>query len=395
MGRGCLLAGGGGLWIDEAADAAEDVVDRVGSLDLAVHPSLQPVEARHYEKIEGNRVKCHLCPRGCEVGDVERGYCGVRENRGGTYYTLVHSSPCAVHNDPIEKKPFAHVLPGTFSLSIATAGCNVECRFCQNWQISQERPENVPHAHLPPEEVVELARRHGSASIAFTYSEPVIFYEYMYDVARAAFPTGILPVIVSNGYMTKKAWKDLLPHLGAVKVDLKGFTETYYREMCDGELKPVLDGMRLVKAAGKWLEIVTLILPGKNDSEKENRALARWVRTYLGPDVPLHFSRFTPMYRMRNLPPTPVKTLERLHEVARGEGLRFVYIGNVPGHKWESTYCPKCGEVAIRRVGFGIVENRLVNGACPKCGERIPGIWRKEDALGLPNDRHAAQAKAS
>lgn len=364
---------GCGLWA-ASARAAEDVAG-AGALELAVHPSLEPVEARHYEKIEGDRVRCKLCPRKCEVGDVERGYCGVRENRGGTYYTLVHSAACAVHNDPIEKKPLFHVLPGSLAFSVATAGCNMACRFCQNWQISQARPENVPHARLPPAELAAAARAAGARAVAFTYAEPVVFYEYVLDSARAAREAGLVPVMVTNGYMQKEPWDEILPHLGAVKIDLKAFGEPFYREVCDGELRPVLDSLRHVKAAGKWLEIVTLVLPTRNDSAREIRALARWIRTNLGRDVPLHLTRFTPMYRMRNLPPTPVETLERLHGVARAEGLRFVYAGNIPGHDLENTRCPRCESVLIRRTGFLVRENRLRDGRCPDCREAIPGVW--------------------
>ncbi|HEQ60339.1 MAG TPA: AmmeMemoRadiSam system radical SAM enzyme, partial [Firmicutes bacterium] len=230
-------------------------------------------EARFYKKLEALRVECVLCPRRCQVADQERGYCGVRENREGTYYTLVHSRACTYHVDPIEKKPLFHFLPGTNSFSIATAGCNIECKFCQNWNISQYRPEQIRSLYLPPERLVEGCKQTHSKSLAFTYSEPVIFYEYMYDAAAAAKPAGIRPVMISNGYIEPEAMEELVPQLSGVKIDLKAFTEKFYRETCSGELKPVLDTLELLKRLGIWFEIVVLIVPTLNDSEEEIRQM--------------------------------------------------------------------------------------------------------------------------
>lgn len=332
-------------------------------------------EASWYEKLAEGRVKCGLCPRQCEVADLERGTCGVRENRGGVYHTLNWGMACAVHADPVEKKPFFHVLPGSSALSYAAAGCNVECKFCQNWEISQFRPEQVRSWYLPPEALVELARRSGTKLTAATYSEPVVFWEYVRDAADAARAAGLKTAVVSNGFIRPTPLAEVLPRLDAVKIDLKAFTETFYREQVRGELAPVLESLQAVRAAGVWLEIVVLLVPTLNDGEAEIRAMAGWIAEHLGRDVPLHFTRFHPTYRLANLPPTPVATLERAWRVAREAGLHFVYLGNVPGHPGENTVCPGCGEELIRRMGFTVLANRLQHGACPACHAAIPGRW--------------------
>jgi len=331
--------------------------------------------ASWYKKLDGRKVECQLCPQACVVADMERGTCGVRENRGGTYYTLVHSLACTIHVDPIEKKPFFHVMPGEKALSYATAGCNVECKFCQNWEISQFRPEQVRAYHLPPDTMVEAARRSGAGLTAATYSEPVVFWEYVRDAARAANKAGLKPTVVSNGFIQEGALKEVLPLLTAFKVDLKAFTDTFYVEQVRGKLEPVLKALEIIKASGVWLEIVVLLIPTLNDSEEEVHRLAAWVKKTLGPDVPLHFTRFHPTYRLTNLPPTPVPTLERAWRTAKGEGLNFVYLGNLPGHEAENTYCPGCGELVIRRMGFRILDNRLSKGHCASCKRAIPGVW--------------------
>ncbi len=333
-------------------------------------------EASWYRKLEEDRVECELCPQACTVADAERGTCGVRENRRGIYYTLVHSLACSVHADPVEKKPLFHVMPGELALSYATAGCNVECKFCQNWEISQFRPEQVRSVYLPPEALVEAAKKSGARLTAATYSEPVVFWEYVRDAARAARKAGLAPTVVSNGYIQAKPLKEVLPLLRAVKIDLKSFRETFYRDQLRAKLKPVLESLEIIRKAEVWLEIVVLLIPTLNDSEGEVRDLARWVKTNLGADVPVHFTRFHPTYRLTNLPPTPVPTLERAWNIARAQGLNYVYLGNVPSHPGENTVCPGCGEVIIRRLGYRILENRLVEGACPDCKREIPGVWR-------------------
>ncbi len=336
---------------------------------------LPAMEATWYRKLADRKVECQLCPQACTVADAERGTCGVRENRGGTYVTLVHGLACSVHVDPIEKKPLFHVLPGEQAFSFATAGCNVECKFCQNWEISQFRPEQVRAYYLPPDALAAAARRSGAKLTAATYSEPVVFWEYVRDAARAARKAGLRPTVVSNGYIQEQPLRDVLPLLDAVKVDLKSFRDDFYVEQVRGKLEPVLKALEIIRASDVWLEIVVLLIPTLNDSESEIRDLARWVKEHLGTEVPLHFTRFHPTYRLTNLPPTPVATLERAWAIARDVGLDFVYLGNVPGHPAENTVCPGCGEVVIRRVGFRIRENNIVDGRCRQCRREIPGVW--------------------
>lgn len=359
-----------GLALPRGARAGTPTVGaRLGSDDLPAR------EASWWRALGDKRVECQLCPRGCQVADLERGACGVRENRSGTYVTLVHGAACTVHVDPIEKKPFFHVLPGAKALSFATAGCNVECKFCQNWEISQFRPEQVPAQYLPPEALASLARQNGVPLISATYSEPVVFWEYVRDTAMAARRLGVRTTVVSNGYIQEEPLKDVLPHLAAVKVDLKAFREPFYRDLVRGELKPVLKAIEVIRRAGVWLEIVVLVIPTLNDGEEEIRDLCRWVKVTLGPDVPVHFTRFHPTYRLTNLPVTPVATLERAFAIGKAEGLDFVYVGNLPGHSGENTVCPGCGAVVIRRFGFQALEKKLARGACAACSRPIPGIW--------------------
>jgi len=333
-------------------------------------------EARHYEKLPYKKIRCVLCPRECVVDDQERGYCGVRENRGGKYYTLVYGKPCTWHVDPIEKKPLFHFLPGTKAFSISTVGCNVECHFCQNWQISQIRPEQSTDYIASPLEIARAAYYTGCESIAYTYAEPVIFYEYMYDCAVEGHRRGVRSVMISNGYINPEPMRQLCDVLDAVKIDFKAYTERFYSNVCHGHLRPVLDTLVLLKEIGIWFEMVYLVIPTLNDSPDEIRSMCRWIIEELGPDVPLHFTRFFPQYKLRNLPPTPVKTLERAWKIAKGEGLNFVYIGNVPGHKAESTYCPSCGRRLIYRIGYMTEVEGLRDGRCVYCGREIPGVWK-------------------
>lgn len=326
---------------------------------------------------DGGMVECLLCPRHCIVAPGERGYCDVRANQDGKLYSLVYGNPCAVHIDPIEKKPFFHVLPGTSSFSIATAGCNFDCKFCQNWEISQEVPEKTFNFHLPPSLVVESAVTYECLSIASTYVEPTIFFEYMYDISLLARQKGILNVFHSNGYINAKPLDDLCRCLDAACIDLKGFSEEFYQNMTEGSLQPVLRTIQTLKDRGVHVELVNLLIPTKNDDEKMIRDMCSWIASEVGPDVPLHFSRFYPMYKLRTLPPTPVETLERARNMALASGLRYVYIGNVAGHEAEHTYCPRCKKVVVARRGYFVVANHLVGGTCGFCGHSIPGIWSR------------------
>ncbi len=359
---GCLLAVGG------AASTA------LAGLRTAKSP-LRMAKARYWKPIGNKRVQCLLCPKQCKVGDRERGFCGVRENRGGVYYTLVYGSAAAARPDPIEKKPFFHFLPGTLTFSIATAGCNMNCKDCQNWTLSQSRPEQVATQHLPPREVALAAKETGCHSIAYTYNEPVIFYEYMYDTAVEGHKLGIKSVIVSNGYINQQPLLALLRHLDAVKIDLKGFSDQFYRRYCSGTLQPVLETIKTVHRLGKWLEIVYLVVPGINDSAKSIEVTCKWIRDNLGRDVPLHFSRFYPHYQLRHLPPTPLATLEQCYKIAKKVGLHYVYLGNVPASPAQHTYCPRCGRAVIERRGFAVLAYRIKSGRCKYCGTPIPGVW--------------------
>jgi len=334
-------------------------------------PKLSP----YFTPLADKRVRCELCPRHCETGEGERGYCRVRENRDGKYYSLVVGNPCAVHVDPVEKKPFFHVLPATRSFSIATAGCNFDCKFCQNWEISQARPDDTLNYELPAEQVVSSASRFECASIASTYVEPTIFMEYMIEIGRLARKNKILNVMHSNGYVNSKPLEDLCGCLDAACIDLKGFTEEYYRGITEGTLAPVLETLKSLKRLGVHTEIVNLVVPGKNDDMDRIGAMSRWIRDELGPDVPLHFSRFYPLYKLKSIEPTPVSTLEAAWKKAKDQGLNFVYIGNIPGHPAENTICPGCKKPVITRVGFSVTSISLKDGKCAGCGRQIPGVW--------------------
>jgi len=369
----CALVSGAALGI---GDLVQPLAAIPAPADQKQDDSRFTVEAKFYQKLESNKkIKCKLCPRECVVGDKERGYCGVRENHQGTYYSLVHSRVCAAHIDPIEKKPLFHYLPGTLAFSIATAGCNVNCKFCQNWDISQVRPEQVPAEYAPPALLADLAKQRGCPTIAYTYSEPVVFSEYIMDAADAGHEAGVRSVVVSNGYIQEEALKAAYGKMDAVKIDLKAFTESYYKDVVVGELKPVLDSLVTLRKMGKWTEIVYLVVPTLNDSDAEFRGLARWVKANLGQDVPIHFTQFHPEYLLKNLPITPVPTLDRAKAIADAEGLHYVYIGNVPGHPAENTYCPKCRRVLVERVGLMVKQMLIRKSSCPSCGQQIPGIW--------------------
>ena len=371
----CALMSGAALGVCEFAQLAVLGATPAWAGSGKQDDSRFTVEAKFYEKLQNKKIKCKLCPRECTVGDRERGYCGVRENRGGTYHTLVHSRVCAAHIDPVEKKPLFHYLPGTLAFSLATAGCNVNCKFCQNWDISQVRPEQVPADYAPPKLVAELAKQRDCPTIAYTYSEPVIFSEYLMDAADAGHEAGVRSVVVSNGYMQEEALKKAYGKMDAVKIDLKAFTESYYKDVVVAELKPVLASLVTLRKMNKWTEIVYLVVPTLNDSDAEFQGLARWIKTNLGVDVPIHFTQFHPQYLLKNLPITPVPTLERAKAIADAEGLHYVYIGNVPGHPAQNTYCPKCRRMLVERVGFTASRMLIRNGGCPFCGQPIPGIW--------------------
>jgi pyruvate formate lyase activating enzyme len=329
----------------------------------------------YFTPLEGGDIQCELCPHRCRVSKGKRGLCRVRENRDGKYYSLVYGNPCAVHLDPIEKKPFFHVLPGTTSFSLATAGCNFQCKFCQNWEISQASPEDVYSYDVPPELIISKAKEIGARSVAHTYVEPSIFYEYMLDIGHLTRKEGLLNVTHSNGFINPVPLKNLCKVLDAANIDLKGFTENFYRELCGGELNPVLETLKTLKQEKVHLEITNLMIPTKNDEMSVLKEMCLWIKNNLGADTPIHFSRFYPLYKLKTLPPTPVSTLEKAREVALSAGLEYVYIGNVPDHPGENTFCPKCKKMIIQRKGYMVGDINVKAGKCRYCGKPIPGIW--------------------
>jgi pyruvate formate lyase activating enzyme len=329
----------------------------------------------YFSSLDGGEIQCELCPRACRLPKGKRGFCRVRENRDGKGYSLVYGNPCSIHLDPIERKPFFHVLPGTTSLSLATAGCNFDCHFCQTWEISQASPEDVYSYEMAPEVVVRKAKEMGARSVAYTFVEPVIFYEYMVDIGACAKKSGLLSLVHSNGFINPDPLQNLCNVLDAANIDLKGFTETFYRELCGGEMGPVLKTLKALKERNTHLEITNLVIPLKNDEMSEIKAMCLWIKRELGTDTPVHFSRFYPLYKLRNLPPTPVSTLEKARAVALSVGLEYVYLGNVPGHEGENTFCPRCKRLVIQRTGYMVGEVHLRGGTCGYCGKPIPGIW--------------------
>jgi pyruvate formate lyase activating enzyme len=333
-------------------------------------------EALFYEKLDKMKVQCHLCPNNCIILHGKRGSCRVRENRGGVLYSLVYGLPCTAGVDPIEKKPLFHFLPGSRSYSIATPGCNLHCKWCQNWQISQRGPDEVPCFKMDPEEVVANAVKNDCKTIAYTYVEPAIFYEYVLDTAKLAHKAGIANVMVTNGYINQKPLRKLYKHIDACNVDLKGFTDEFYREYCGGKLQPVLDTIKTVHKMGVWLELTTLLIPGLNDSEDMIRKMCAWIKKELGPGVPLHFSRFFPYYQMAHVPPTPPESLKRAYEIAKEEGLKYVYVGNIQMEDMEDTSCPKCGKKIIDRgMMFTVDSVKMKAGKCGFCNAKIDGVF--------------------
>lgn len=321
-------------------------------------------------------VKCLLCAQTCMIADQERGKCRSRMNVSGELRSLVYGRPITIHIDPIEKKPFYHFLPGSQAYSLATSGCPLHCRFCQNWEISQIRPEDYDVSYTPPSNIVQGAIQRHAPVIAFTYNEPTVFVEYLTDIARAAREEDIRSVLISCGFMNEAPLSEMCSVLDAIKIDLKGFSEDFYHKVCSAELKPVLRSIKQVAKSGTHLEIVNLVVPTLNDSDEMMGGLCDWVMGELGPDVPVHFTRFHPDYQLLNLSPTPVETLERARNTALAKGMHYPYVGNVPGHAGNHTYCPHCGKIVIERSGFFITAMHLKNGRCEYCDEPIAGVWQ-------------------
>jgi pyruvate formate lyase activating enzyme len=333
-------------------------------------------EAMLYSKLPENRVRCELCAHRCVIKDGRKGICRVRENSGGVLYTVVYGRTISQNVDPIEKKPLYHVYPATFSYSIATPGCNFRCTWCQNAEISQMvRDQNRIAGHpATPEQIVRGAMATNCKSIAYTYTEPTIFFEYAYDTSRLAHENGLVNLFISNGYMTPEMLDMYSPYLDAANIDLKGFRKEVYRKYAGARLEPVLDSLKKIKSLGIWLEVTTLVIPGINDDEEQLRDAAQFVAKELGRETPWHISRFFPAYHMQDVPPTPVESLKRAYDIGLEEGLYYVYLGNVAETYGAATFCPGCGAELIVRTGYHTDVKGLSNGACRKCGRKVDGL---------------------
>jgi pyruvate formate lyase activating enzyme len=335
-------------------------------------------EALLYTHDSNESVTCELCRHGCVIKNGHRGICGVRENHEGRLYTLVYGKLVAAHVDPIEKKPLFHFLPGSLIYSVATAGCNFSCKFCQNADIAQMPKTGakiIEGRFVSPDDVIFGAIENGCRSIAFTYTEPTVFFEYALDTAKLAHEKGLKTVFVSNGYMSEKAVNTIAPYLDAANIDLKSFSDDFYRTCCGARLEPVKESLKYLKTKGVFLEVTTLIIPGLNDGKEELKALARFILEDLGPETPWHISRFHPTYRLTDRGPTPVETLNAARQIGLDEGLAHVYTGNVPGHPGENTFCRSCGEILLERRGYMILKNNLSNGRCSGCGAAAHGVY--------------------
>ncbi|MBW2468392.1 MAG: AmmeMemoRadiSam system radical SAM enzyme [Deltaproteobacteria bacterium] len=336
------------------------------------------MEAFLYEPLDDSKVKCNLCSHRCVIKDGRRGLCSVRENQAGTLQTLVYGKLIARHVDPIEKKPLFHFLPGTLSYSIATVGCNFRCRFCQNADIAQmptDHKGRIMGDAVSPQQVVADAAKTGCRSIAYTYTEPTVFFEFAYDTAKRAHTRGIRNVFVTNGYMSAEALEMINPYLDAANVDLKAFTDEYYKDLCGARLTHVQQTLKHMKALGIFVEVTTLIVTGLNDDAAELQQLAEFIARDLGNDTPWHISRFHPTYKLTDRPATPLETLTRARAIGLQAGLKYVYTGNVPGNAGENTFCPGCGEKVVERWGFQVGALHIKDGACAHCGEKIDGFW--------------------
>jgi len=332
-------------------------------------------EAMLYQKRPDQKVRCDLCNHRCEIGDGHQGVCRVRENRGGTLFSLVYRQLISRNVDPIEKKPLFHFAPGSRSFSIATVGCNFRCDFCQNYEISQmPRDENrILGEDVSPEEVVAWAKRTGCRTIAYTYTEPTIYFEYAFAIAQLATQEGLKNIFVTNGYMTEETLRTIHPHLHGANVDLKSFNKEFYQKHCGAKIEGVLHSLRVMKELGVWVEITTLLIPGLNDGEEELQKIAQFINS-LGPETPWHISRFHPMYKMLDRRPTSVHILNQARKIGQHAGLRYVYTGNIPGDEGEDTYCYHCGQLLVDRLGFQILKYRLQGNKCYNCGSTIDGV---------------------
>jgi len=362
------------FWSKSKKEEKADIRGHVFKNDAPKRLWKWSIEGLHYTT-NGKDVQCMVCPNRCYLTPGDRSVCRSKVNMGGKLYSLAYGNPCAIHTDPIEKKPLSHFYPTTQVFSIAAAGCNFRCLNCQNWEISQRKPEEVHHSELFPADVVRMAKQGHIPSIAYTYSEPISYYEYMYETARLARAEGIKNVLVSNGYINKGPLENLSQYLDAANVNLKSFDDDTYRRLNGGRLRPVLNTFKLLHEKGVWFEMTSLVVPGYVDKPEMIKRMCGWILEELGADYPLHFLRFFPQYKLNRLPATPVKTLEELREVALREGIHYVYIGNVPGHDAYNTYCHNCHRILIKRQGYYIAKPNIDDGRCKFCKTPIPGRW--------------------
>lgn len=319
-------------------------------------------------------MQCQLCPHFCVLKHNERGKCGVRENQKGKLYSLVYEKPCSFSIDPIEKKPLYHFMPGERAISIATVGCNLSCKFCQNWEISKAKPEKYPYEKLSPEKVVEETLKAGCKIISYTYTEPTVFYEYMLDIAKLARKKGIKNVIVSNGFINPEPLKELCEYIDGANIDLKSINPEFYEKICEARLKPILEALKILKQNNVWVEITNLLISGKNDSQEGIKKLSEFVKS-LGKDTVLHFSAFYPCYKMLDVPRTPEETVKKAREIALKAGLNYVYTGNILDEEGSTTFCPKCKRPLVKRQGFYVLQNNIEKGKCSFCKTGIAGMW--------------------
>jgi pyruvate formate lyase activating enzyme len=357
-----------------AGDKSKSIKGEIFKNDAPSKPWKWSIEAFHYET-EGRNVRCQLCPHGCYLSPGDRSVCRARVNIKGKLYSLSYGDPCSINVDPIEKKPLFHFYPGTSIYSLAAAGCNFRCLNCQNWEISQRRPEDLEHEDLFPADVITEVKKRGLNLIAYTYSEPTSFYEYMHDTAKLGKETGFKSVLISNGYINEMPLLELTRYIDGANINLKSFEDRIYQELNGGTLEPVLNTFRTLHAEGVWFEMTTLVVPTYIEDKEMIKRMCAWILKELGPDYPLHIIRFYPQYKLTRLPPTPVATLEGFRDIAMKEGIHYVYIGNVPGHEGENTCCHNCKKILIERNGYVLKQVNIENGKCKFCGTTIPGRW--------------------
>ncbi len=369
-----LCAGAGYGFLGKEGQEPKSIKGHIFENDAPAKPWKWSIEGFHYET-DGTAVQCQVCPNRCVLNPGDRSICRSKVNIGGKLYSLVYGNPCSVHVDPIEKKPLNHFYPRSLIFSIATTGCNFRCLNCQNWEISQKKPEEVRPQELFPKDVVREAESKGIPSVAYTYSEPITFYEYMYDTAKLAREAGLRNVLVSNGYINREPFLRLCKYLDGANVNLKSFDDSIYRRLNGGTLRPVLNTFKTMHTEGVWFEMTTLVVPTYIDKPEMIKRMCGWILKEVGPNYPLHFLRFFPRYKLSRLPATPIATLEELRTLALQEGIRYVYLGNVPGHEGTHTYCHNCHKILIERKGYFLGQNNLENGHCRFCQTLIPGRW--------------------